>query len=290
MMTHPVFTDVVLHSDDELAELLGGRVDERKTIHAWPLSCVQAVRMDDGTSLVYKVQLPPTVEPEFYASASSSLLPGHRLLGPIGPGFAMAIDWVDAPSLSEAARGGGLLERGRDIVSEIAGIAGDLPSYLDIGSVANWTAVVDEVLSRRDELTAKGWFTHDDREAADRIRAWAGSSAVLSAIGAGSRVIHGDLTGDQVFVTDSGYRVIDWQRPIVAPAEVDLVSLLVEKRVEPHGIVDDAVVGIFWFLRLHWAVVAQYELFPGARRKLFDDWAHEAVDSILQRAPRPGRP
>jgi Phosphotransferase enzyme family len=282
MPTRPVFTNVVLHSDGELAELLGGRIDERETIHAWPLSCVQAVRMADGTRLVYKVQLPPTVEPEFYASASSSLLPGCRPLGPVGQGVALAIDWIDAPTLSQVVRGGGVLGRGRDIVSEIAGIGGDLPSYLDIGSVATWAAVVDEVLSRREDLVAAGWFTHRDRDAASRLRTWAESPAVLSAIGARSRVIHGDLTGNQVFVTDSGYRVIDWQRPVIAPAEADLVSLLVDQHVEPRGVVDDAVVGVFWFLRLHWAVVAQDELFPDAPRKLFNDWARESVDKILQ--------
>jgi hypothetical protein len=286
MTTHPVFTDLVLHSDDDLAELLGGRIDERETIHAWPLSCVQAVRLDDGTRLAYKVQLPPTVEPEFYASASSSLLPGYRLLGPVGQGVAMVINWIDAPLLPEVARGDGLIESGREIISEIAAIRGDLPSYLDIGSVTSWTAVVDEVLSRREQLTETGWFTHPDHQAANRIRAWARSEPVVSAISAGSRVIHGDLTGGQVFVTESGYRVIDWQRPVIAPAEVDLVSLLVGSRVDPHGVIDDATVGIFWLLRLHWAVAAQYELFPDARRKLFDDWATEAVDKILQYAPQ----
>jgi aminoglycoside phosphotransferase (APT) family kinase protein len=44
-------------------------------------------------------------------------------------------------------------------------------------------------------------------------------------------VIHGDLKADQVFVTRAGYRVIDWQRPVVAPPEVDLVSLLVGQEV-----------------------------------------------------------
>jgi aminoglycoside phosphotransferase (APT) family kinase protein len=75
-------------------------------------------------------------------------------------------------------------------------------------------------------------------------------------------VIHGDLKADQVFVTPFGYCVIDWQRPIVAPPEVDLVSLLVGQEVDPYEFIDPQVVGIFWFLRLHWAVEAQYELFP----------------------------
>jgi hypothetical protein len=35
-------------------------------------------------------------------------------------------------------------------------------------------------------------------------------------------------------------------------------------------------------VRLHWAVEAQYELFPASRSPLFDDWAREAVGNILQ--------
>jgi hypothetical protein len=36
--THPVFTDIALHSDDELVQLLGSGIEERATIHDWPLS------------------------------------------------------------------------------------------------------------------------------------------------------------------------------------------------------------------------------------------------------------
>jgi hypothetical protein len=85
-----------------------------------------------------------------------------------------------------------------------------------------------------------------------------------------------------VFVTPAGYRVIDWQRPAVAPPEVDLVALLVGQEVDPYEFIEPQVVGIFWFLRLHWAVEAQYELFPASRWPLFDEWAREAVGNILQ--------
>ena len=92
MQTHPVFTNLLMHSDDELAAALGVGIVERETIHAWPLSCVQRLLLADGVKLIYKSQLPPTVEPEFYASASSPLLPGHRLLGKLGDCATMAFD------------------------------------------------------------------------------------------------------------------------------------------------------------------------------------------------------
>src|SRR5207247_10946534 len=80
MQTHPIFTNILMHSDDELAERLGVEIVEREMIHAWPLSCVQRLLLADGTKRIYKSQLPPTVEPEFYVSASTPLLPDHRLL------------------------------------------------------------------------------------------------------------------------------------------------------------------------------------------------------------------
>ena len=80
MQTHPVFADILLHADDELAAALDSDIVERETIHVWPLSCVQRLLLGDGTRLIYKSQLPPTVEPEFYARAASPLLPGHRTL------------------------------------------------------------------------------------------------------------------------------------------------------------------------------------------------------------------
>jgi hypothetical protein len=57
--------------------------------------------------------------------------------------------------------------------------------------------------------------------------------------------------------------------------------LLVGQEVDPYESIDPQVVGIFWFLRLHWAVEAQYELFPASRWPLFDEWEREAVGNIL---------
>ena len=33
---HPAFSDIALHTDDELAEALGAPIEERETIHVWP--------------------------------------------------------------------------------------------------------------------------------------------------------------------------------------------------------------------------------------------------------------
>jgi hypothetical protein len=59
----------------------------------------------------------------------------------------------------------------------------------------------------------------------EALRNWAQSSAVIRTTSADSRMTHGNLKPDQVFIADGGYRIIDWQRPIEALPDVDLASL-----------------------------------------------------------------
>ena len=92
---------------------------------------------------------------------------------------------------------------------------------------------------------------------------------------------HGDLRTDHIFLTTDGYRVIDWQRPVVAPPDVDLVGLLVAASHDPRPYVDAAVIGVHWFILLHWAVQAQHDLFPQERWPLFDQWAVSSIGRIL---------
>jgi hypothetical protein len=282
VLTHRLFSDIALHDDDELAAILGAPIERRKTVHEWPLSCVQGLRLADGRRMVYKSQLPPTVEPQFYDRASSPLLAGHRSLGRLGACETMTIDWISAPRLDKVAHGEDeLVAHGRRIVAQIGEIAGDLPTYLDVGSVEAWSAVAQGVLEKMTKLIGDGRFTLTDLATVDRVRAFTRSDAVLAAVTAGPRVAHGDLKADQVFVTADGYRLIDWQRPVLAPPDIDLVTLLDGEGIDPRKYVDPTVVAVFWFLHLHWAVEAQFDLFPDRRWPLFDQWGHEATDHIL---------
>jgi Phosphotransferase enzyme family len=292
MQTHPIFTNIRMHSDDELAQTLGVEIAERETIHQWPLSCVQRLRLADGTKRVYKSQLPPTVEPAFYESASSPLLPRHRMLDRLGECDTMTFEWIDAPLLRDTAGSDAeLVEHGRQVVARIGEIRGELPVYLDLGSVDAWSVVTEVALEKLRRLIQDGRFGSMDLDAVEQVRQWATSPQVVETVTACPRVIHGDLTAEQVFVTGDGYRVIDWQRPVVGPPEVDLVALLVgavtnrSPAREPRRHVDATVVGVFWFLRLYWAVEAQFDLFPEFRGPLFDQWSSEAIAQILQGSP-----
>jgi hypothetical protein len=286
MLTHPFFTELVAHDDAELASLLGIGVAERETIHEWPLSWVRKLRLDDGRTVVYKSQLPPTVEAEFYAAATSPLLPRVQVLGRLGDCSTLVVDWIDAPAL--ASRGldePGFVEHARRVVEEIGEIKGDLPVYYDIGSPAAWRAVTAETFGKLGELVGAARFPSIAPAQIDALRAWAESGPVLALIGGKARVTHGDLRADQIFLTGDGYRVIDWQRPILAPPDIDLVMLLDQYDIDPLPYTSPEAVAVRWFVILRWAVEAQHDLLPELDARLFDDWAAGAVRRILDQLP-----
>jgi|LSQX01.2.fsa_nt_gb hypothetical protein len=281
MISHHVFADLKLHSDEELAKIIGEKITERITIHEWPLSCVQKLTLESGKRLIYKSQLPPTVEADFYKTAETDLLPAHSVIGKLGNCDTMLIDWIDAPLLSEKAHDANeLVQHGKGIIARISGIKGDLPVYLDIGSHGAWMNVMGETTGKLSELICDGRFKFIDRNVPEKLLQWSKSESVLEVIN-DSHIIHGDLKADQVFMLGDEYRIIDWQRPYRAPAEVDLVSLLVDRKVSPNDFASREVIGVFWLLRLHWAVEAQYAIFPKNKWPLFNNWASEAINNIL---------
>jgi Phosphotransferase enzyme family len=284
VQTHPIFKEILLHSDNELAEILGSSVVERRTIHQWPLSCVQKLTLEDGRQLAYKSQLPPSVEGDFYERASSDLLPAHRILGGLGQCRMMTLDWIDAPLLRDAAHSqSDLLGHGERILARISRIRGELPAYLDIGTPEAWSAMAEDALEKLRRLIMDRKFKAIGVSSLGLLKGWTESAELIHLIAdSHSSVIHGDLKADQVFVLPDGYRVIDWQRPMVAPGKVDLVSLIVGEGLDPFACVDSISVKLFWFLRLAWAVEAQSNLFPDFRGPLFGQWALTAVQQILR--------
>lgn len=286
MRTHPSFTELVAHDDADLARELGAGIAERETIHEWPLSWVQRLRLDDGRVVVYKSQLPPTVEPAFYRAAASPLLPDAQVLGRLGDCSTLVVEWIDAPALGDLVLDeAALVRHARNVVEQIGEIEGDLPVYADLGSPAAWQAATSETLGKLRKLVSAGLFPSTTPEQIESVRAWAESGRVRDLIAAGTRVTHGDLRADQIFLTGDGYRVIDWQRPVLAPPDVDLVMLLDHHGIDPSPYASAEAIGIRWFVILRWAVEAQHDLLPDLDARLFDDWASGAVRKILGQPP-----
>lgn len=285
MVRHPLFKRLVMHSDSELAQLLGAGITQRETIHQWPLSCVQKLLLEDGRKLVYKSQLPPSVEAAFYPKVSSELLTGHRWLAKVRDCDIMTLDWVDVPLLGKlACTEAELVHHGMRVISQIGEIQSEAPFYLDISQAQKWLSTAEETVAKCRRLIAMHRFPSTTLEALEEVWKWSESSEVVKAVIDHPRLIHGDLNARQVFVAADGYRVIDWQRPIIGPPEVDLVSLLIGEGIDPRRHVNPTLVSVYWFLFLHWAVQAQFDLFPRFNGSLFDGWSSQAIAHILNPA------
>jgi hypothetical protein len=282
MRTHPQFPRLLIHDDDELGAALGGRVAGRSLVHEWPLARTEDVRLADGRRYAYKAQLPPTVEREFYTSARSSLLVPFRDLGQEAATSFLATEWVDAPTMHTAPLSDDeFLSEARAVVEELGDLGGIVPSYLDLSTCDALALAAETTAARLSSLIAAGRFSTVQADAPARVAAWARSAAVVDAATASPRLTHGDLSPEEVFLTGDGRRMIDWQRPVRGPADLDLVSLLRYRRIDPLRHVDAEVVQLSWFVLLHWAAVAQTDLLPGLPPAIPEGWALAALPHIL---------
>ena len=182
----------------------------------------------------------------------SPLLPGYRLLTRDAVRSTMLFEFVDAPLIRDLQLPTAELARhGRALVEAIGGIEADVPVYIDVGATARWLAFVEFHPGDAGRAVADGRLTLSVDSSTDDVAAWAASADVRRLIERTARLTHGDLNAGNVFVADGGYRVIDWQRPQLAPADVDLVALL-EGAPDLFRHAPAPAIGMFYFLRLFW--------------------------------------
>jgi hypothetical protein len=282
LLKHATF-DLDLHTTPELEGLLGEAVAERQQIHGWPFSAVERLTTASGRRWIYKTQRTPTFEPDFYERVRSPLLPASRLLTRDETYSTMLFEFVDAPLVRDLELGDAELARhGRALVAAIGDIEADVPVYIDVSDMARWTAFVDATLAMLGELVTDGRLTLAVDSDVGDVAAWAASDDVRNLIERTARLSHGDLNPGNVFVVGDGYKVIDWQRPQLAPADVDLVALL-EGRPDIFRHAPAAAIGVFYLLRLYWAANAKANLLPNVQR-LFDRWSSDAIGFIRRAA------
>jgi hypothetical protein len=265
MIRHPYF-DLNLHDDNELGVLLGSPLCQRQTLQEWPLSCVQRILTEAGQKLIYKAQHDPSVEPDFYAAARSSLLVSAQTIYRAGTYSAMLIEVIEAPALKQLnLPEAEILEIGQGLLQQIAGLEGQLPYYLDIASEQKWRLRMGEVLSALKRLVETGIFQSVHPEDLAQLERCAFSEDVLRTFRAGTGYVHNDLAGDNVFLLPDGPRVIDWQRPILGPRDLDLALLLESLGFDPLPHVGEGIVRLMRLERIGWFTECAVRWFPEGR-------------------------
>jgi hypothetical protein len=261
------FFNLTLHDDSELAALLGSPIAQRTTLHHWPLSHVQHVITADGTQWIYKSQTGPTVEAAFYAQAQSDLLVAARTLDHQADQLIMLFPYIDAPLAENLEPDlAQVLHWADTVLEQIAAIQGDVPVLLDVSRVAKWRARVGQLITTLRALVAAGTFTQVTAKVIQTLEAAALSAETLAAVEDQTGLVHGDLTGDNLFVLpDGGYRLIDWTRPLRGPTALDKATLLESLGVDPRPHVRPGILTLLTVLRVDWLAQCADRWFPAGR-------------------------
>lgn len=273
MERHPYF-DLWLHDTQSLTSHFGVEIIERTSIHDWPLSCVQLLRLADGSRFIYKSQLCATsVEADFYAALNSeqsgiperlrTLLPQAETLGSVGNSVGMIIEYIDAPRLEDMQlTEAEIIHHGRRLMAEIDQLPVDLPVYLDISTEEKWRAYADDTFSMLHDLIAGEKFNLTTAAMIQDLDRWSRSGTIKKLSWEKPKIIHGDVGGENVFLTPQGYKLIDWQRPGRGPAELDQVCYLEMMGIDPAKYCRRSMIELNRFIHLRWFTECQLHWFP----------------------------
>ena len=194
----------------------------------------------------------------------------------------MTFEYIDGTRVSELSLNvPQLLALSQKIQSEIARIQGDLPAYTDIGRVEKWLAFAESTIEAMTDLVDKRVFTSLSRSVGTSLRKWAAASALLDLVKTTSAFTHGDLTGENIFVVGDELRLIDWQRPRIAPKDIDTVTLLDAQGVDPRLYVNYEAVQMYHFLKISWFVECQTTHFP--QGSTYEQQILDEVPKVLTR-------
>jgi hypothetical protein len=175
----------------------------------------------------------------------------------------MLIEYVDAPTFEDLKPSEAEAVRvGREVRAKIDAIQGDLPCYIDLRDAERWQSYVQALSSELHALIDGGAFNQTTARMADDLARWAVSPSVLAAFDGPCGYVHRDLSADNLLISTGGYRVIDWQRPIFGPTDLDRVDLLNSLGYDPLRHVGVGVVQAWLVLSIGWLTEAKARWFP----------------------------
>jgi hypothetical protein len=168
-----------------------------------------------------------------------------------------------------------MLKRGQSI----AKMEGKLSYFHDISEKKLWIALMQTMLENLERLVSQGSFQRVDTRAVRKLRRWAGSGEVLTALGKNVGFVRNDLSKDNLFVLPDGYRLIDWQRPVIGPKELDFAALLESLHREAQRFVDQSIVWIMYLLRIEWCTECAVRWFPEGQDS-YDTSIHRLINLL----------
>jgi serine/threonine protein kinase len=231
MKKHPVF-DLWLHDDEELETIAGAGICERKTLREWPLSFVEHVILQDGTSRIYKSQHGSPVEPAFYRKANSKHIPAIYYNHSYEDDHWMLLEDIDGKHPSALDREG-LLSLGLN-VRGITSALGNMEPYRYDLSEKGYEFFANSTVELLNVLHAGGKLKMTEVSVILRIKEALTHPEVLRTVGGRCVLLHGDLKYDNILIRPNGEVVlIDWQSVLFGPECLDIYSLMATQAMDP---------------------------------------------------------
>jgi thiamine kinase-like enzyme len=172
-----------------------------------------------------------------------------------------------------------IIEAWNDLSQSIAKIEGKLPYYHDLSEKKLWEGLMETMLENLEKLVSQGTFQRVDTMALQKLRNWVYSEEVLAALGKNIGFVHNDLNSNNLFVMPDGYRLIDWQRPVIGPKELDFAALLASLNREPRSFVDQGIVWIMYLLQIEWFTECAVRWFPEGQDS-YDRSIHRLISLV----------
>lgn len=279
MFKHQWF-DLLIHTDEELGDILNTSIISRKTLHEWPLSCVQHLIADNGQQWIYKTQTGPTVESQVYTKTQSELLTTALTLYNEAHHCIMLFEYIDAPLLASLTLTlDEVIKIGRDVRQQIDTIEGDVPFLFDTSSPDKWQKLVEWMLDNLQRLVDDGALSQVTTATLTALKQRLLSRRILDMTTHNIGLVHGDFKGDNLFILpDNNYKLIDWSRPFYGSIDIDFVALLDSMGHDPLSYVEKDILIAHYMLQINWLTQCATRWFiPG-----ISTYDHQIADLIAK--------
>jgi hypothetical protein len=243
----------MLPSDQTLERHVRASVMSRSVCHEWPLSCVERIVFDGGQEKYCKTTRAPSREIAAYRSLQSPLLVRAMIIAESEDSSTILLDGFPGKRLTkEFVERDGLsnficaLKRG---LSNMQGVG---PVFVDLSTVEKANTEMRKMLDRLRRRFGEGAPRRIDSDLLQIAELCATSPQVQASFVQDAIYSNGDLSADNILVSDNEMRIIDWQFPRLASFDVECVNLFISLGLDPRGILPDSVVAAALLCKIRW--------------------------------------